>query len=490
MAKYEFKTQPMQHQHGALRFGWSLNELALLCAMGTGKTKIVVDLACARFLEGQIERLVVICPTPLKSTWADEFAIHAPIDYTIHALKAGRKPDKWLNENHNCLKIFVVGIESLSQGGERTKHGNLRVDTDKGAFGYTKRFIGSSNGSMIAVDESSKIKTSSSIRTKRVIELGGYSDYRVIMSGTPVTQGMEDLYAQYAFLNKGILDCPSYTVFKSKYCIMGGFERRQIIGYQFKDDLIGKIKPYTFQVTAEECLDLPKTVSEKVYVEPSHAQKKIIKDLVDEAEAEQDGKTISTEHTLELYTRIQQVVGGSFPYWTGETDNNGIKIYGTEPIKGKNPKIDALLDIVTPMGSKEKVIIFARFAPEQKYIEEALAKKFGKESIARYTGSESESERQTNKELFEKDDNVRFFITNQQVGAFGLNLQFARIMIFYSNSFSYEERHQAEKRTDRKGQTRSCIYFDIEMQIKYDTMIMEAIANKKDVADYVTGELM
>ena len=218
------------------------------------------------------------------------------------------------------------------------------------------------------VDESSKIKTHSATRTKKCITLGSLSEYRLILTGTPVTQGLHDLFAQMQFLHTGILNCKSYFQFKNMYCVMGGFENRSIIGYQRREELMGLISPYVDVVTKEDALpDLPPKVYQTIEVELTKEQKVAIEELKQIMRTESEGKELTVNTVLERLTRYQQIIGGNFPFNDEETGG-----YGVTPIPGKNPKLDALVELIEPLEG-EKVIIWARFRPELQAISERLA---------------------------------------------------------------------------------------------------------------------
>jgi SNF2 family DNA or RNA helicase len=76
-------------------------------------------------------------------------------------------------------------------------------------------------------------------------------------------------------------------------------------------------------------------------------------------------------------------------------------------------------------------------------------------------------------------------VSNPAVGGMGQTWVVANTVIYYSNSFSYEDRRQSEDRAHRKGQTNKVTYIDIEADHEYDKMILKAITSKRSVAEYV-----
>jgi SNF2 family DNA or RNA helicase len=303
------------------------------------------------------------------------------------------------------------------------------------------------------------------------------------MTGTPVTQGLQDLWAQFQFLSGKILECKSYVLFRNRYCIMGGFENRKKMGYQFEDDLLGRIKPYVYMVKKSECMDLPPKIFEKLLVSPTSEQKTAIKQLEDTYGAVSGDKVLTASMTLERLTRYQQIIGGTFPFDTEEG-------YDSIPIPGGNPKLEEIMDSIATLDEHAKVIIWARFRPEIRYIIEALTKVYGPSSMVEYHGGTSPAERERAERVFQAESSYRFFVSNQSTGGMGITLTKASYVYYYSNSFSYEDRIQSEDRVHRKGLVHSVTYIDVEMEQKYDKMILTAIYKKQDLAQMVDRELM
>ncbi len=466
---FEFKRPPMGHQLVALRRAWPHNEFAFFHEMGTGKTYEAINLAAARYQAGQINGLVVICPTPIKNIWEVELEKDCPISYSTWIYESGDQPSIWIREKRDELKVFIVGVESLS-----IKNGQSIQQLE-----YFQRF----HKFMCVVDESSRIKNWKAARSKTVVKVGGWADYRLLLTGTPVTQGLEDLFGQFLFLNKGIIGCKNFFVFRNQYCVMGGFQGKQVLGYQFQQHLFDKIKPYVDYITKDECLDLPDKVRPgPIIVQQSPDQKRVMQQLTDEFAMIDGDDEIIVSTVLERMMRYQQVIGGSFPF---EEDGE----YHTKPIPGKNPKLDAMMEYIDDLPEEAKVIIWARFVPEIKYITEAITEEYGATSIVPFYGATSGEERKENSQAFQENPQVRFIVSNQTVGGYGQTWTAATYVIYYSNTFSYEDRYQSEDRAHRKGQSNHVTYQDIEMAVLQDRMILKAIRRKKDLAVIVEEAL-
>jgi SNF2 family DNA or RNA helicase len=467
----------MGHQTVALRRAWPKTEFAFFHEMGTGKTFEAINLAAGRFINGQINGLVIICDTPIKpvwytgkGTWLDdegklqgsEIEKWCPVDYSVWVWESGDNIGKWFREKRDELKILIVGVESLSITNGRTIQ----------AIEYFQRF----HTIMSVVDESESIKNWRAKRSETVVKIGGWSDYRLILTGTPVTQGLEDLFGQFLFLNQKIIGCKNFFVFRNKYCVMGGFMGKQVLGYQFKDHLMDKIRPYVDYVTKDECLDLPEQIyPEPIIVRPTDEQKRVMLQLKTEYAMDDAGKEITVSTVLERTLRYQQVIGGHFPF---EEDG----AYDTQPISGGNPKLDALMAYVGQLRPNVKAIVWARFVPEIELILDALREEYGEESTVDFYGSTDKDQRIENANRLQTDPSCRFIVSNQRVGGRGQHWTAATYALYYSNTFSYSDRYQSESRPHRKGQEFPVVYQDFEMNVPEDRMILRAVRRKRDLA--------
>jgi len=469
-AWFDFKSPPMEKQWIALNECYADKEHALFMEMGTGKTFVTINVASARAMNGNINAMVVICPTSVKPVWEIEIEKHCPIETNIHVLESGgtKRTEAFIVEDSDSMKILIVGVESLSQGG---------------AHGLVERFV-MAHRAMIVLDESSRIKNPQAGRTKKAISLGTGCTYKVILTGTAITQGMQDLYSQFRFLSWKIIGQKSYYTFKYRYCQMGGFEGRKIIGHINNDELLDLVAPHTTLIQKSEMMDLPPKVYESVSIQPSAIQKKALKELGDPFSMATivDGKLLEVETVLERMTRYQQIVGGHFPWKDEEQEQQIMRM------PNKNPKMEEMMSQIEGLHGDSKVIIWARFIPEIEWIVEELNNR-GWEAFT-YIGSTPQGDRKRILEEFQDPSNkVRFFVSNPAMGGIGITLTEASYTFYYSNTFSLEDRMQSEDRNHRRGQSKSVTYMDLIMNHAIDRSMVSALRNKKEIADYVTMEL-
>ena len=180
---------------------------ALFMEMGTGKTKVALDLIASK--RSKVDYVLWICPCSLKDEIASE-------------------RNKWQPN----LQLEIIGCESIGASD--------RIYLE--LLGKVK-----SHKTFIIVDESLKIKNIWAKRTKRIITLGDNATYKLVLNGTPISKNILDLWTQMEFLSPKILNM-SYNEFKNTYCeyyqkgkLKGMVKRQHNIPH-----LIAKIKPYIF----------------------------------------------------------------------------------------------------------------------------------------------------------------------------------------------------------------------------------------------------
>lgn len=461
---------PGEHQKRGIAKALEFNEYAFFWEPGAGKTYATIHVAKTRYVWGQIDLVVIICPNSIKQVWDREVKQWASdIPTYVQTLNAGDTP-KRPRIGERTLEFLVIAVESLSAGKAYEK-----------VIAYMQ-----GRKAMVVEDESSRIKNPSSIRTKKATNLAWTGIYRLILTGTPVIQGPHDLFAQFRFLNPNIIGITKWAQFRARYCIMGGFENKKIVKYQNIDELTGRINPYADLVALKDCADIPEKIYQVINVPLSPEQRAVIRQLKDEGmiQVEELGAELYVEMALERMTRIQQIVGGSLPMI--DQENGG---YKTVPMQGRNPKMDAMFEYIEDLPHGTKCLVWARFEPERERIVQRLVDVYGASAVVRFDGSVGDTDRIIAVDRIQDDPTCRFFVGNQTVAGIGLTLTAAKYALNFSNTFSSEDRIQMENRNHRKGQTDHCIYVDFEAMVKEDRMIRRALELKKDLADLVKDSL-
>ena len=458
---YDFKTKPFDHQRKAFYMSRDKKAFALLMEQGTGKTKVIIDNAAYLYAKGEITSLVVIAPNGVHRNWLKELDIHMPDWCILKSFYYSSGMTKKRIEEYDavlgsseCLKIFTFNVEAFA--------------SPKAIYYMQKILV--SNKTMLVVDESSRIKRPGAKRTKIITKFGKQADYKRIMTGTPVTKGPEDVYSQFKFLDSQVLGYDSFYSFRARYCVMGGFENKQIISYQNIDELTRNIEGHSFRVLKKDCLDLPDKIYQRHYVEMTPKQKKLYQTMKKSFVAELEGNMIEAPEAITRLLRLQQILCGWFP-----------SEEGLSQIDDKNPRIEALKEILSDIDSK--VIIWARFKADLRAIERALG-----DLAVSYHGDVTSDAREVAVDRFQNDPSIKYFIGQPQSGGIGLTLTAADYAIYYSNSFDLEQRMQSEDRCHRIGTKNNVTYIDIETRKSVDSKIIKALREKKNLADVITKD--
>jgi SNF2 family DNA or RNA helicase len=487
---YIFKTPPYEHQERCFYASRDKEIYAILFEMGAGKSKVAVDTAAYLHSKGRIDAVVLIAPNGVHTKWlAEDFPLSMPDwnPWKGAAWEAGNKKAEQACEDllkpGPELRILCMNVEAFS-----TKRGQE----------FAKRFLQATDSLMI-VDESSRIKNPDAKRTISICKLGDYAKYRRILTGTPYSNSPFDIYAQFMFLDPSILG-QSYYAFKAEYAeiipkddpfittLMKKNNLKFAPQLVAKDKTTGKakyrnldklkklIEPYSMRVTKEECLDLPPKIYQTRYFKLPAPHRKAYDQLKAKSKVElTSGEKLTVMHKLTLMLRLQQVAGGFMP-----TDDRDLIHLYSDP--KENPRIQCLMDTLEDVKEEEGgVIIWCRFIEEIKLLKRLL----GDEAVE-YYGDVSNADRVEAKRAFQAGEK-KYFLANVATGGIGINLTKAATVIFYSNTFSYEDRKQAEDRAHRIGQIADKVnIIDLQAEDTCDGIIVRALRNKEDVANYMT----
>lgn len=439
---YEFKLPPFPHQQKMLEMCYQRPKFALFCEMGTGKTKVIVDLV------GILnKRTIIFCPKSVIGSWEREVGKNSDsLKVRIATGSRGKKEEALTDPNAD---IVVTNYETI-----------LAFDKEPW-WRYFK----------IAVcDESSRIKNHKARTTKAMLKVFKDTPRKYILSGTPITQNPMDIWSQMEFLSPSILGFRSWYSMRAYHCIMGGYMNKEIVKYVRMDELKGKLSRASVQLKKEDVLpDLP----EKLYqirdvdmpVEVKRQYKQMKEDFIVELENEE---TITVQSVLTKMLRLQEIIGGSYL-----------------ATQAGNEKLNALEDIVVEAISQgRQVVVWAKFLKHIAIIHDRLGKLCNCSVVTGAT-----TDRQAEIESFQSGK-TKVFIGQERTGGLGITLTAGDIMVYYENTFSLEDRKQSEDRIHRIGQKNNCLYIDLCYKGTIDTHVLRAIQKKQDIAHFLVDSFL
>jgi SNF2 family DNA or RNA helicase len=468
---YKFKTKPYKHQMTALEKSWNKQNFAYFMEMGTGKTKVLIDNMSMLYDKGKVDGALIIAPKGVIKTWYEqELPAHLPnhienvtVLWQANITKGQQEKLESLFETETALHILIMNVEALS--------------TDKGVK-FAGKFL-NSHKVIMAIDESTTIKTPTAKRTKNIIGLGKYAKYKRIMTGSPVTKNPLDLYSQCEFLDPYLLDFTSYYAFRNRYAEMKTMHLRgrsiQVVD-EFKNlgELSDTVKTFSERILKEDCLDLPPKNFTKRHIILTSEQRKAYDQMKKAAMAVLNGKVTTTMTVLTQLMRLHQITCGHFT-----ADDGSVQLI-------ENNRIKELMNVLEE--TEGKAIIWANYQRDITNIIQNIIKVYGPGSVVDYYGLTPQEERQDNIRKFQSDPKCRFIVGTTATGGYGITLTTANTVIYYSNGYDLEKRLQSEDRAHRIGQTKSVTYVDLIAEDTVDEKIVKALRDKINIASEVLGE--
>lgn len=430
---------------------------ALLMEMGVGKSRTAIELVARRL--PRIDRVIWFCPVSLKETVRQEILKHtdcAPADIHVFNDRTNERsvpPALW----------HIVGIESMSSSNRVVLTVNKLI---------TSR-------TFVILDESSYIKGHRAMRTLRITKLSEKARYRLILTGTPLSQGVVDLFAQMRFLSPKILGYGSFYSFAANHLEYSEKYPGMIVRAHNVPYLAAKIQPYVYQVTKAECLDLPPKLYTTRYFSLTMEQRYHYEQAKEEILAELIEDDFDSTVIFRLFGVLQQITCG---FWNRRVGRRKFEL-----LEFEHKRVDMLMDAVYSVPAGEKVIIWCKYRRDVEKIGKSLQEEFGENSVALFYGALSESKRAAQVERFR--NGARFFLATQSCGGHGLTLNEAHYVVFYNNAFKYSERLQAEDRNHRIGQEHKVTYIDIHCVDSIDDRIAKSLASKGNVVRAFRNEV-
>jgi SNF2 family DNA or RNA helicase len=289
------------------------------------------------------------------------------------------------------------------------------------------------------------------------------------MTGSPIAKNLVDEWSQLKLLDEGIVGHRYLTTFRNEYCIMGGFEGKQVVGSKnlarFKDITA----PYVFRVKKEDCLDLPEKQYRKVEFKLSPEQIVAINQLkTTQIYTTAFGDDVFFEGAAPTLGKIQEVSNGFIAHE-----------FGLDSFP--NPRMEMLKSILEDINGK--VVIWARYKHDIRGIHACL----GDESVT-YFGDDDDKARAIAKQRFcDPDDPVKYFVATPATAAEGLDglQRVSSTAIYYSNGFNSVQRWQSEDRIHRIGMGGSAVYIDLVAKGCIDYSLLRNLKAKKDFSTLV-----
>lgn len=477
---------------------------ARLWEMGVGKTWPTLVEAAQLYADKLIDVLVIVAPKSVAVNWIlDQIPKHMPpeVNAACHAFDiVTRKTDHHVRAVHRLLEhkrqrrglvVLACSYEGVLEESCKDLLKTLMLDDQARPTGR----------SMLVADESSYIANNDSKRTQRMYSLASIAGYRRILEGTPVTNDPRNIYSQMVFLDERYWSkygIRSYVAFTSTFCKIvkpknltvihkaSGKSVRvpKVVGYQNLDYLQKLLLAGASRLTTEEAgIHLPAQTYQRLRFDLHPKQRKVYDQLRRDMLADLgDGKLVAVTMAVTLLLRLQQVTSGYLPVMDEQGEIQVHRILDEK----EDPRLQLLLEHLGLVP--HQTIIFARFTAEIDTICRAIPAVL-KETCVRFDGTTSTSKRQEALAAFTGGD-AKFMVAHVQAAGRGLTLTNGKRTVYYSNTFSFGDRAQSEKRIHRIGQRDPCFYDDLEARNTVDGRIIRALRNKHEIAAQITGDVL
>lgn len=436
-----------QHQRAAYWLARKLHGCLLHYGMGTGKTRIALDV-----IEGVgAQKTLVLAPkSVITDAWAHEPARWKP---GIASLALGSGP--MVRRRNQAERLLA------SESGQVVIAMNWAAMTSS-----ILDWILETPWDLVVADEIQAIKAPGSKTGRAMGRLARRVPRRLGLSGTPTPQGPHEAYGVFRFIDPALFGS-SHQRFKSRYCVMGGYEGREIMGIQNSDEL-GTLYYLVTHRVGREVLDLPDAhhITRSLELPPSAAR--VYRDLAEEMIAEIEGGEVTAQNALSKSAKLRQVASGHLC----DDDGDWHSVHSA--------KESALADLLSELPPGEPVVVFAVFRKDLEAIHRVV-KASGRESLE-LSGSRNELEAW-------QSGKAEVLAVQIQAGGTGTNLVRASTCVYYSQSWSLGQYEQSLARTHRPGQTaEKCLFVHLVVSGTIEPQIYKTHAARREVLDDVLAD--
>ncbi len=471
---------PYHHQQVMATFAYLVDGAAYFCEMRTGKTRAYVEAASRKVREGSIQALFIACPTRVMGTWEREVRAWSdnltPIRLDQSIAERCRIFEQLTSvpAPHGGAYVFITNYEGLARMSETI----LRVmQTVKLGFNC---------------DEAHKIKNPSAQMTKAAIKIARKAPWRVVMTGTPVTNTGEDLWSQMYVTDMGVTFGPNFVAYRNEFFETNPWSHASSMRGGAQDTINSRLQRRALRYRQRDCFDMPENLYNVIPVTMGEEQARAYRQMeqqfvatvagtLPEWETDDEGNPIEESGTeggtsietiiLTQYLRCSQITSGFLPL-----EGGGVHYF--DP----NPKLDVCEDEVRQRIEEGKsVVVWAWYKPDVR----ALLDRFQDLNPARIVGGMTTRDTDAAQDALQSG-RTKLLIGNPGSGGMGIQLSAADTAIYYSQSFNLEHRAQSEARIQMPTSVlnrHANTYLDLNVPDTIDVDIRHRLMTKQSLAD-------
>lgn len=436
---------PLPHQKEGVQFLRDRDAAALFDEQGLGKSRQLIDAIAQSIEDGSLEGALIICPNSIKTTWGEEIERYSSFKYAVFG--AGRKARRTAFRSLKAA-FYVINYEAVA----------AEMPSLRALLRFKKMAL--------VLDESHRIKTPTARVTQAVHALRHDAARRYIMSGTPVANRPEDLWAQYFFLDDGATLGESFEAFRNRFCTSNG-------GYKRVEELRESIAALSLRREKEGTVQLPPKTFARVAVTLRGEQLRMYDEMRNQLALwirNLSGEEIlaRAENILTRLVRLAQLAS-----------NPGLIDAQYKEIPAKFLALDKLVPTCLQDDS-EKAIIWTSFVGNIG----ALQNRFARFRPVCLHGEMDGKSRDVSVAAFKQDPTVRLLIANPAAAREGLTLTEARFAVYLDRTFNLVDFLQSQDRIHRLSQSRSCNILLLTAEGTIDEFIDFSISQKHRLARY------
>ncbi len=441
------------HQADGYQFAKDREEAFLAMAMGTGKTKVAIDLIA----NSGPAKCLVLCPKSVLGVWRREFERHWPkghssldslvLDKGSTKTKAG-DVERFLRDGNVSSKAIVLNYDTAWREPLRTQ-------------------LLAANFDWSVLDESHRIKSPGGKASWFAKALGKTTGRRLCLSGTPMPHSPLDLYGQFRFLAPNEFGT-SFARFRSRYAMCDTKFPSKVRQWLNQDELQERFHQHAYVCKAEDVLDLPEVTHDTRKFDLNSATTKVYAELEKDFISHVDAGTVVASNALTKLLRIQQCTSG-FVGGRDEFETEFVQELGTD-------KADLLRDLLSDIY--EPCVVFCRFKRDLDAVER-IAEKHGK------SYGELSSRRRDAIDDHACMADVDIAGVQLQSGGVGIDLTRAAVGIYYSLNYSLGDYEQSIARLHRPGQFRPVRFYHLVARKTVDEIVYRALSARAEIVEQI-----
>ena len=426
--------------------------IGLFLDMGLGKTVITLTAICdLRYNRWEVAKPLIIAPKKVaEATWVAE-------------------AKKW--EHLKMMRIVPVLGNLQQRLRALATPADAYVINRENTQWLVEHFKNGWPFDMVVLDESSSFKNGSSKRFKALKLVRSRIKRIVALTGTPASNGLEDLWAQVYLLDGGARLGKTLGAYRDKYFIPGKRNRTTIYNYTPKDGSFEMIKAaisdICISMKASDYISLPDVLHNDIPVALDAPAAKAYQQLETDLLLQIDEDTITAGSAGVLTGKLLQLCNGAI------YDENKV------PIRVHDCKIDAFLELIEQLNGQH-ALVFYNFQHDRDRLVSALIK----------TGLRVRVYSQAKDESDWNNGEIDVLLAHPASCGYGLNLQRGGYhAIWFGLTWSLEQYEQANKRLHRQGQEHPVVIHHLIVQNGMDEAVIEALASKGDMQNALMAAL-